>query len=148
MNILPIIEKIQKWTPKNQKFENPSTTHKFYVDLGPKRYLGPRYPIIGSMGCGVPSTYIHIVSLNLKKSCQLIKNGVRPKKYIKKKKSSHRRRFIFTCMPIIYKYMYVLYFWNAYKKLYVQYLNIFYVSEILHYRPSCFKNIYIYYLYV
>ena len=32
-NILPIIEKIQKWTPKNQNFENLSTTHKFYVDL-------------------------------------------------------------------------------------------------------------------
>ena len=52
-NILPIIEKIQKRTPKNQKFENPSTTRKFYVDLGPKRYLGPRDPIIGSMGYGV-----------------------------------------------------------------------------------------------
>ena len=40
----------EKWTTKNQKFENPSTTHKFYVDLGPKWYLGPRDPIIGSMG--------------------------------------------------------------------------------------------------
>ena len=25
-----------------------STAHKFYFDLGPKRYLGPRDPIIGS----------------------------------------------------------------------------------------------------
>ena len=39
-------------TPKNKKFDNPSTTHKFCVDLGPKRYLGPRDPIIGSMGYG------------------------------------------------------------------------------------------------
>ena len=39
-------------TPKNQKFENPSTTHEFYVDLGPKRYLVQRDPIIGSMGYG------------------------------------------------------------------------------------------------
>ena len=38
--------------PKNQKFENPSTTHKFQVDLSPKRYFGPRDPIIGSMGNG------------------------------------------------------------------------------------------------
>ena len=38
--------------PNNQKFENLSTTHKFYVDLGQKKYLGPRYPIIGSMGYG------------------------------------------------------------------------------------------------
>ena len=37
---------------KNQKFENPSTIHKSYVDLGPERYLGPRDPIIGSMGYG------------------------------------------------------------------------------------------------
>ena len=52
LNILPIIEKIPEWTPKNQKFQNPSTTHKFYVDLGPKRYLGPRDPIIGSIVMG------------------------------------------------------------------------------------------------
>ena len=32
---------------ENQKIENPSTTHKFYVDLGQKRYLGPRDLIIG-----------------------------------------------------------------------------------------------------
>ena len=37
---------------KNQIFANPRTRHKFYVDLGPKRYLGPRDPIIGSMGYG------------------------------------------------------------------------------------------------
>ena len=36
-NILFIIEKTQKFTPKNQNFENPSTTLKFYVDLGPKK---------------------------------------------------------------------------------------------------------------
>ena len=51
-NILPFIEKNQKWTPKIQKFENPSKTHKFYVNLGTKRYLGPRDPIIGIMGYG------------------------------------------------------------------------------------------------
>ena len=34
-NILPKIEKIPKWTPKNQKFENPSTTQKFYVNQSP-----------------------------------------------------------------------------------------------------------------
>ena len=39
-------------TPKNQKFENLSTTHIFQVDLGPKRHLGPRESIIGSMGYG------------------------------------------------------------------------------------------------
>ena len=39
--------------PKNQKFENPSTTHKFYVDLGPKRYLGQRDPIIGFFMCSL-----------------------------------------------------------------------------------------------
>ena len=50
LNILPIIEKIQKWTPKNQKLANPSTTHTFYDDLDSKRYQGPRDPIIGSMG--------------------------------------------------------------------------------------------------
>ena len=33
-NILPIIEEIQKWTPTNQKFENPSMTHTLYVNLG------------------------------------------------------------------------------------------------------------------
>ena len=44
--------KVPKWTPKNQKIKNPSTTHKFDVDLGPKRYLGPRDTIIGSMGYG------------------------------------------------------------------------------------------------
>ena len=38
------IEKIQKRTT--------STTRKFYVDLDPKGYLGPRDPIIGSMGYG------------------------------------------------------------------------------------------------
>ena len=43
----PSLNFIQKWTHKNQKFENPSTTPKFSVDLGPKRYLGPRDPIIG-----------------------------------------------------------------------------------------------------
>ena len=43
-NILPVIENIKKWTPKNQKCENTSTTPKFYVDSGPKRYLGPRDP--------------------------------------------------------------------------------------------------------
>ena len=42
------IGKNQKWTPK----KNPSTTHKFYVDLGPKRYFGPRDPIIENMGYG------------------------------------------------------------------------------------------------
>ena len=46
------IYKNQKWTTKNKKFENPSSTHKFYVELDPKRYLGPRGPIIGSMGYG------------------------------------------------------------------------------------------------
>ena len=51
-DILPIIDKIWKWTPKNQKFENPSTKHKFYFDLDTKRYLGPRNPIIGSMCLG------------------------------------------------------------------------------------------------
>ena len=51
-NILPIIEKTKKWTPKNLKFENPSRTHKFYSDLDHKRYFGPRDPIIGSMGYG------------------------------------------------------------------------------------------------
>ena len=30
--------------------KNQSTTHKFYFVLGPKRYFGPRDPIIGSMG--------------------------------------------------------------------------------------------------
>ena len=44
------IKKIKKWTTKNQKFENPGTTCKFYFDLGPKRYFGPKDPIIGSMG--------------------------------------------------------------------------------------------------
>ena len=29
-NILPIIRKIKKRILKNKKFENPSTTHKFY----------------------------------------------------------------------------------------------------------------------
>ena len=47
-----IKKKIKKWTTKNQKFENPSNTHKFYFVLGPKRNLGPRDPIIGSMGYG------------------------------------------------------------------------------------------------
>ena len=37
-------------TEKRIKIENPSTTHKLYVDLSPKRYLGPRDPFIGSMG--------------------------------------------------------------------------------------------------
>ena len=37
---------------KIKKFENPSTSHKFYVDLGPKRYFGPKDPIIGSMDYG------------------------------------------------------------------------------------------------
>ena len=38
---------------KNQKLQNQSTKHKFYVDLDPKRYLGdPRVPIIGSLGYG------------------------------------------------------------------------------------------------
>ena len=32
--------KIKKWTTESQKFENLRTTHKFYVDLSPKRYLG------------------------------------------------------------------------------------------------------------
>ena len=45
--------KNSKMDPYNKKFENPSTTHKFYVDLGPKRYLGQRDPIIGRMGFGV-----------------------------------------------------------------------------------------------
>ena len=44
------------WLKKFQngpiKIKNPTTSHKFYVDLGPKRYLGPRDPIIGSMGYG------------------------------------------------------------------------------------------------
>ena len=30
----------------------PSSALNFYVDLSPKRYLGPRDPIIGSMGYG------------------------------------------------------------------------------------------------
>ena len=38
-NILPIIEKIQKRTHKNQKIENPSTTRKLYVDLGRKKNI-------------------------------------------------------------------------------------------------------------
>ena len=42
------------------KFGNPSTTHKFYVDLGPKSYLGSREPIVGSMGYGVGSFLICI----------------------------------------------------------------------------------------
>ena len=46
------IKKI-KWTPKNQKFENLSATHKFYFDLGPNRYLGPRDPIIESIVQGM-----------------------------------------------------------------------------------------------
>ena len=29
-----------------------STTHKFYVDLGPQKYFGPRDPIIGRNGYG------------------------------------------------------------------------------------------------
>ena len=33
-------------TPKYQKFENLRTIHKLNVYLGPKRYLGPRGPII------------------------------------------------------------------------------------------------------
>ena len=37
---------------KIKKIENTSATHKFQVDLGPKRYLGPSDPIIGSMGYG------------------------------------------------------------------------------------------------
>ena len=45
-------EKVKKWTTKNQKFENLNTTLKYYVDLGPKRYLGSCDPIIGSMGYG------------------------------------------------------------------------------------------------
>ena len=32
-NILPNTEKIPKWTPKNQKFENLSMTHTFYFDF-------------------------------------------------------------------------------------------------------------------
>ena len=48
-NILPIIVQIQKWTNKNQKFENPSTTHKFFVDLVKKRNFGPRDPMIGEV---------------------------------------------------------------------------------------------------
>ena len=36
--VVLIFKKIPKWTPSNQKFENLSTTRKFYFDLGPKRY--------------------------------------------------------------------------------------------------------------
>ena len=49
----PSLKKFQKCTLKNENFENQSPIYKFYVDLGPKRYLGPRHPIIGSMGYGV-----------------------------------------------------------------------------------------------
>ena len=42
MNISPIIEKNPKWTHKNLKFENPSTKHKFNVDLGPKQIFGSK----------------------------------------------------------------------------------------------------------
>ena len=46
-------QKYQKNGPlKIKKFENPSTTLKFYVELGRKRKLGTRDPIIGSMGYG------------------------------------------------------------------------------------------------
>ena len=42
-----------KWTPNNKKkIENLSSTHKFYFDLCPKRYMCRRDPIIGSMGHG------------------------------------------------------------------------------------------------
>ena len=51
-NIFPIIEKNTKWIPKNQKIQNPAQTHKLYVDVGPKRYLGRGDPIIGSMRQG------------------------------------------------------------------------------------------------
>ena len=51
-NILPIIEKIQNWTPKNQKLEARRTTHKFYVDIDPIRDLVPTDPIIMVMGGG------------------------------------------------------------------------------------------------
>ena len=49
MYFLPFIEKIPKWTPKNRRYESLSTIHIFYFDLGPKRHLGLRDPIIGSM---------------------------------------------------------------------------------------------------
>ena len=47
--LYPSLKKFQKWTPRNKKFENPSTTYKFYVGLGPKRYFGPRDPIIRTL---------------------------------------------------------------------------------------------------
>ena len=52
-NNLPIIEKIPKWTPKSQKFENLSTAHKFYFDLGSHPVNECRY------------IYIYILSIYL-----------------------------------------------------------------------------------
>ena len=43
---------LKKFENGSLKFKNLSKTHKFYVDLGQKRYLCPRDPIIGSMGYG------------------------------------------------------------------------------------------------
>ena len=45
----PSLKQNPKITPKNQKFENLCAILKFYVDLGSERYLGRRYPTIGSM---------------------------------------------------------------------------------------------------
>jgi len=40
------LKKFQIGPLKPPKIENPGTIHKFYFDLGPKRYLGPRDPVI------------------------------------------------------------------------------------------------------
>ena len=37
---------LKQWSPKSKKIENLSTTYKFFFNLGPKRYLGPRDPIL------------------------------------------------------------------------------------------------------
>ena len=42
----PSLKKNSKCTPLNKKFVNLSTIHIFYVDQGPKRYLGRGDPII------------------------------------------------------------------------------------------------------
>ena len=47
-NILPIIEKIPKWTPKNQKFQNLSTTHEPYFIWAQKILLLELWAMWGS----------------------------------------------------------------------------------------------------
>ena len=46
--MLTIIEKKSKWTPKHKRKKKMHDT-TFYDDLGPKKYLGPRDPTIGSI---------------------------------------------------------------------------------------------------